>query len=90
MTAYFKIPHMDNLDRKITADEYHRISREAIMEYLRDHTTMEERKVVFKEALNEWMKDRFAEFGWFTAKAIAVLAFGVVMSLWLYFGGWHK
>jgi hypothetical protein len=82
---------IDSGERKaISADDYRRISKEAILEYLRDHTTVEERKAVFKSALTEWLNDRFAEFGWFSFKALAVVSFSVVMFLWLYINGWHK
>lgn len=82
---------MSETNRKpLTADEYREISKQAIIDYLRDHTSVEERKEVFKSALNDWLKDRFAEFGWFSFKALAVCAFSVLMILWLYTQGWHK
>ena len=82
---------MAEKDRQpLTADEYREISKAAIIEYLRDHTSVDERKAVFKSALNDWLKERFAEFGWFSFKALAVVAFTVVMYLWLFFNGWHK
>lgn len=74
----------------LSADEYRKISKEAVLEYLRDHTTVEERKAVFKSAMSEWLSERFAEFGWFSFKMLAVAAFGVVMYLWLYMNGWHR
>jgi hypothetical protein len=80
----------DTTETHISADDYRRISKEAILEYLRDHTTVEERKAVFKSALNEWLNDRFSEFGWFSFKALAVVSFSVVMFFWLYLNGWHK
>ncbi len=76
--------------KPLTADEYRQLSKQAIIEYLRDHTSVDERKEVFKSALNEWLKERFAEFGWFSFKALAVVAFTVVMYLWIYLNGWHK
>jgi hypothetical protein len=82
---------MADEERKLlTVDEYRQISKQAIIEYLRDHTSVEERKEVFKAALSEWLKERFAEFGWFSFKTLAVIAFGVVMYMWLYINGWHK
>jgi len=81
---------MSDERKPVSVDEYRLISKQAIIEYLRDHTSVEERKEVFKSALNEWLKERFAEFGWFSFKALAVVAFGVVMYLWLILNGWHK
>lgn len=81
---------MTEEQKRITADEYRKISREAVLEYLRDHTTIEERKAVFKSAMSEWLSERFSEFGWFSFKIMAVAAFAVVMYLWLYINGWHK
>ena len=89
MEMFFSFP-MGEEQQKISADEYRAISKAAIIEYLRDHTSVEERKEVFKAALNDWLKDKFAEFGWFSFKALAVVAFGVVMYFWLMANGWHK
>jgi hypothetical protein len=80
----------DDRRKPITADEYRKISKEAVLEYLRDHTTVEERKAVFKAAMSEWLDERFSEFGWFSFKALAVISFSVVMFLWLYMNGWSK
>ena len=91
MTLSFWFPIMNNEDRKsLTADEYRQISKSAIIEYLRDHTSVDERKEVYKSALSEWLKERFAEFGWFSFKILAAAAFAVVMYLWLQINGWHK
>lgn len=90
MILSFPMPPIDNGRKSLTAEEYRQISKQAIIEYLRDHTSVEERKEVFKSALNDWLKERFAEFGWFSFKALAVVAFTVVMYLWLYMGGWHR
>lgn len=88
----FRLPQFMGEEHKriLTADEYRHISKQAIIEYLRDHTSVEERKEVFKAALSEWLKERFAEFGWFSFKSLAVVAFTVVMYMWLYINGWHK
>lgn len=90
-TFYLRMQNMASEDRKpMSADEYRQISKQAIIEYLRDHTSVEERKEVFKAALSEWLKERFAEFGWFSFKALAAVAFMVVMYLWIIINGWHK
>ena len=76
---------------RLTADEYRKISREAIIEYLRDHTNIEERKDIFKSALNEWLEGKFAEFGWFSFKTLAAVVFFGALSMWLFTNGWiHK
>jgi hypothetical protein len=82
--------HPPDRRKQISADEYRKISRDAILEYLRDHTTVDERKAVFKSAMSEWLNERFSEFGWFSFKALAVLSFTAVMLLWLYMNGWRK
>lgn len=78
----------DDLKGKVTADEYHKIAREALLEYLRDRTTVEERKAVFKAALSEWLNERFAEFGWLSFKALMAVVFSVFISMWVYFNHW--
>jgi hypothetical protein len=88
-TLSFRLP-MSEDHKPLSADEYRQISKQAIIEYLKDHTSAEERKEVYKSALSEWMKERFAEFGWFSFKALAVVAFGVLMYFWLFINGWHK
>lgn len=80
----------DISEKKLTADEYREISRQAIIDYLRDHTSVDERKEVFKAALSEWLRERFSEFGWFSFKALAIASFGVVMWLWMMMNGWKK
>ena len=86
----FVLALMGEEQPKLSADEYRRVSREAIIEYLRDHVTIEERKSVFKAALSEWLRERFAEFGWFSFKALAAVSFAVVMYMWIIMNGWHK
>ena len=60
------------------------------LESILRETPNEERKRIMKEAMSEWLSERFAEFGWFSLKALAAVAFIVVMYLWLLLNGWHK
>jgi len=48
----------------------------------------DEDKQLVKEALKEWINERFAEFGKWTAKGLAVAAFGVFLYLYLTSQGW--
>ena len=50
----------------------------------------EVQKRLFKEALNEWLDKKFAEFGWFSLKAMAVAAFAIGIWLYAIMTGWHK
>lgn len=36
-------------------------------------------KAIVKEAIKEWMSEQLAEFGWFAAKSLLVIAFGGLM-----------
>ena len=80
----------DRRRNAMTGDDYRRNVREAMIEYLKDHTTQQERKDLFKSALSEWLRERFAEFGWFSFKTLAVVAFGAAMYMWLIMGGFRK
>lgn len=42
-------------------------------------------KNAVKEALREWLDDKYREFGWFSIKAVA--AFALAMLVWLWFQG---
>ncbi len=48
---------------------------------------------VFREAINEWINDKFREFGKWSIKGLAALAFGVLIYFVLVQHGWtppHK
>lgn len=50
----------------------------------------EEQKAVFKEAIKEWMDDKFLMFGKWSAGAIGIAAFSALMYFIYYFEGWKK
>lgn len=43
-------------------------------------------KDVFKEALKEWMDEKFAKFGKWTLGALGVIIFGFILKL---ISSWH-
>jgi hypothetical protein len=48
-----------------------------------DGISKEEQKQLIKEAIQEWLTAQFAAFGWWSAKGIATIAFGVLIYFWL-------
>lgn len=50
----------------------------------------QETKDALKEALKEWLDEKFAVFGKWTAAGIAVAALGALAWLILTMNGWHK
>lgn len=49
----------------------------------------EAQKQAVKEALTEWLDAKFAEFGWFSLKAIVAVAFGGLVYAWFVTHGWR-
>jgi hypothetical protein len=47
-----------------------------------------EHKEIVKEALKEWLDDKFKEFGWWTFKGVLSAVLFVVAYLWLMAHGW--
>lgn len=52
--------------------------------------TPEEQKAALKEALKEWMDDKFAMFGKFSLGAFIVALLSIVAYALLTLNGWHK
>lgn len=50
----------------------------------------EEQKEILKQALKEWMDERFAAFGRWTFYGFLVAAWGALAYLILYSEGWKK
>lgn len=50
----------------------------------------EDQKRVIKEALKEWMDDKFAQFGKWSAAGLAALALAALVVLILWSQGWHR
>lgn len=48
-----------------------------------------ETKAALKEALKEWLDDRFATFGKWSLGSIAAAALGLLAYLLLSMNGWH-
>lgn len=72
-------------------DDYHEVARQAIMDYLKDRTTREERKEIIGEAITEWIEKKVTLFGWISIRVIVAMAFGGIVYLWLTNTGWsHK
>ena len=47
-------------------------------------------KAALKEALKEWMDDKFASFGKWTFMAVGTFFFGLVVYALLALNGWHR
>lgn len=47
-------------------------------------------KSAMKTAIKEWLDEKFAEFGWFSAKALMAAALGALLYFILTMNGWHK
>jgi hypothetical protein len=50
----------------------------------------DEAKRIIKEALKEWMDDRFADFGRWSFGAIMAAVFAALTYFMLWANGWHK
>jgi hypothetical protein len=50
----------------------------------------EELKAALKEALREWLDDKFAQFGRYSITAIGAAAFSALVYFILRSDGWHK
>ena len=50
----------------------------------------QETKDALKEALKEWLDEKFATFGKWSAASIAAAGLGVLAWLILTMNGWHK
>lgn len=49
-----------------------------------------ETKDALKEALKEWLDDKFAELGKWSFRTISVVALGALTYFILQVNGWHK
>lgn len=47
-------------------------------------------KVALKQAIKEWLDEKFAEFGWFSAKAVLAVLLAALTAFVLHQNGWHK
>lgn len=72
-------------------DEHHRRYKDAVIEYLTNRTSRDERKEIVKEAISEWLDDKLLNFGRWSARGLAVTIFSALayffLSTW---PTWHK
>lgn len=54
------------------------------------HLENDDMKKAMKTAIKEWLDEKFAEFGWFSAKTLLALALGALVYFILRQNGWHK
>ena len=65
------------------------IVRDAVRQVLAEREPVEiTMRQVFKEAINEWMSERFKEFGKWSVKSIGVAALGVLAYFVFVIKGW--
>ncbi len=50
----------------------------------------QERKEIVKEALKEWLDDKFAAFGKWTAVSLAAVIMAALFYFVLWINGWHR
>jgi hypothetical protein len=50
----------------------------------------DETKAAFKEAMKEWMDDKFREFGKWSFFTFMAALFSALVYFMLQFNGWHK
>lgn len=50
----------------------------------------DEMKLAMKEAIKEWMDEKYAAFGKWAFASIAVAAFGALIYFILSANGWHR
>jgi hypothetical protein len=80
----------DDMPRNEHEDERHEIYKAALIDYLTTKTGRQERKDIVKEAINEWLNDKYRDVGKWTmhgilAATLAALAYAYLLEL-----GWRK
>ena len=71
-------------------DERHEIYKAALIEYLTTKTGRQERKDIVKEAISEWLDDKFRDVGMWTMRGILAAALAALAYAYLVELGWHK
>lgn len=69
---------------ELTHRERSFLLKEALRDVLDDPQRREDLKELFKEAHDEWMEKKWAEFGKWTFRGIAAAAFTGLVSLYLW------
>lgn len=71
-------------------DEHRESVRQAILEYLENKTGRAERISIVKEAINEWLNEKYVLLGKWTLGGLIATAVAVIGYLALIEAGWHK
>lgn len=66
------------------------VRRQAMMDYLRDKATREERKEILKEAWTEWLDKKAADLGWLSFRFLFYAFAGYLLYIYAVSNGWHK
>lgn len=56
----------------------------------KDWENRQREKEIYKEAMKEWLDEKFATFGKWTARTVAAAAFFALIYFVLWTNGWHK
>lgn len=71
-------------------DAHHKMMQEALIEYLTTKTGRDERKEIVKEAITEWLDDKYINLGKWTLGGLMAGAVALLGYLILWSNGWHK
>ena len=71
-------------------DAKHVLYKQALIEYLTTRTGREERKEIVKEAISEWLDDKFKLLGRWTLGGLMASTVALIGYLVLWSNGWHK
>ena len=74
----------------IAMDAKHEIYKQALIEYLTTKAGRKERKEIVKEAINEWLEDKFTQVGRWTVAGLMAAVVALIGYLVLWSNGWHK
>jgi HEPN domain-containing protein len=69
---------------ELSRQERSHLLKEALRDVLDDPVRRDDLKEVFKEAHDEWMEKKFAEFGKWTLRGVAAAAFTGFVSLYVW------
>ena len=72
----------------MTNDHQIDVLKNALREYTDEHAV--ERKALIKEALHEWLEEKYAQWGRWTLSAFIAMLLGAFIYFILWTQGWHK
>lgn len=84
MNTRSDLPPNDEMDAK------HEIYKQALIEYLTTKAGREERKDIVKEAIGEWLDDKFKMVGKWSVSGILAASLAAIAYFVLTTNGWHK